>query len=191
MISLLEDLAGMLGRPVSASGRALLMDITDPEGKALARFRTAVGDISVFSDRLSEAGAVGVVPAKAVPVARQPFIIDFVENDSTDGISGNAERLERLGDERSRRTAPFDDQYDLVRQRRESERINNRQQRRGIHHDIIVLESQLRDQIHHGLRTQQISWALRDDARGDYEQAGSRVLNGHRRNVGLALQHLC
>src|SRR5262250_437588 len=96
MISLLEDLAGMLGRPVSASGRALLMDITDPEGKALARFRTAVGDISVFSDRLSETGAVGVVPAKAVPVARQPFIIDFVENDSTDGISGNAERLERL-----------------------------------------------------------------------------------------------
>ena len=53
--------------------------------------------VLVFSDG-SKARAVGVVSADAVSVASQRLVVDFVENDPVDGVSGEPERLQRFGD---------------------------------------------------------------------------------------------
>src|SRR5215469_13332210 len=90
----------------------------------------AAGGALIFADR-SKAGAVSVIFPKAVAVARKPLITDLVENDSSNGMSCKPEGLERFGDARPRRTAPLNNHYDLVRDRRESERVNDRQERRG------------------------------------------------------------
>jgi hypothetical protein len=44
---------------------------------------------------------------------------------------------------------------------------------------MIVLQPQLRNQVLHGLRAQQISRAFRGGAGRDYEQPRSRVLENH------------
>src|ERR1700730_10221032 len=129
-----------------------------------------------------------IVIGTIMSVSWQLFEINLIEDDTGDAVRFRPQNLKSLRDAGARRLTPLNNQQNFVCDSREGERIDDRQQRRCVHHDIIELAPQLGDEIWRPLRHQQVGRIWHHGSGGDHVNVRRRILGDYIREFDCAAE---